>query len=145
MYRMAIVVSISTLLVGCSGMGAAKLKSGVKFVACADAPNCVSSQDTNLDRRIEAIRYTGTRAGAQQLMTKIVGGMQGAQIVSQQDGYLHATFTSATLGFIDDLELLFPPQKFIDVRSGSRAGYYDLGANRKRVEAIRKAFNDRQP
>lgn len=29
----------------------------------------------------------------------------------------------------------------IDFRSASRVGYSDLGANRKRMEAIRKEFN----
>ncbi|MEZ5467356.1 MAG: DUF1499 domain-containing protein [Lysobacterales bacterium] len=43
--------------------------------------------------------------------------------------------------FIDDIELRFDDAAGqIQVRSGSRVGYSDLGVNRKRVEALRKAW-----
>lgn len=148
MYRMAIGVltSAGLLLGGCSSMGTAQLRSpDGRLAPCADAPHCVSSQDAIPARRIEAIAYAGTREGAQQLLSHILKEMEGARIVSDVPGYIHATFTSKLFGFVDDLELQFPSQKWVDVRSSSRTGYYDLDANRSRVEAIRKAFNDRQP
>jgi len=48
------------------------------------------------------------------------------------------------MGFVDDLELQLRPQDaLIAVRSASRLGYGDLGANRRRVEALRAALAER--
>jgi uncharacterized protein (DUF1499 family) len=61
--------------------------------------------------------------------------------VTQRDGYLHVEFTSATMGFVDDVEfVLDAPARTIHVRSSSRLGYRDFGVNRERVEKIRSAF-----
>jgi uncharacterized protein (DUF1499 family) len=61
-------------------------------------------------------------------------------IIVEKRNYVHAEFTSARLGFVDDLELyLPPPMACIHVRSAARIGVRDFGINRARVEAIRKA------
>jgi uncharacterized protein (DUF1499 family) len=45
------------------------------------------------------------------------------------------------MGYVDDVEFsLDPAASVIHVRSASRLGESDLGANRKRIEAIRVAF-----
>ena len=44
------------------------------------------------------------------------------------------------MGFVDDVEFLFPKEKIIHVRSASRIGYSDFGANRRRVEHLRELF-----
>lgn len=129
----------------CSGMGSAKLRAADGRFAECDRPNCRSSQSANPARRVEPIRYSITREAAQQLMAKVILAMNNAQIVAQQPGYIHAVFKSETFGFVDDVELEFPPQKFIDVRSSSRTGYYDFGVNRERVETLRKSFTNRLP
>lgn len=141
-----LISAMTLLLSGCSSFGSPALRSaGGKLAPCDGGPHCVSSQSDNESRRIEPIRYTGTRAAAQQAMSKIISGMQNAKIVSEQPGYIHATFTSSLMGFVDDVELLFPNEKLIHVRSSSRTGYYDFGVNRNRVEELRRAFNERQP
>ena len=49
---------------------------------------------------------------------------------------------SARFRFVDDLEFYLDRlEKKIHVRSASRVGKYDFGANRRRVEAIRRAFD----
>ena len=51
-------------------------------------------------------------------------------------------FTTSVMGFVDDVEFLNEPANGqMSVRSASRVGYSDLGANRKRIEAIRTALN----
>jgi len=46
------------------------------------------------------------------------------------------------MGFIDDVELLFVrTEQLIQVKSASRVGKSDLGANRKRVELLRDSLN----
>ncbi len=60
-------------------------------------------------------------------------------MVTKTDSYLHVEFTSRWMRFTDDLEFqLVADQGVIHVRSASRIGYSDLGANRDRVEKIRQ-------
>jgi uncharacterized protein (DUF1499 family) len=60
------------------------------------------------------------------------------QIRNQQKNYIHAVAITAFFKFVDDVEFHFRPEEGrIDMRSESRVGYSDLGANRKRLEKIR--------
>jgi uncharacterized protein (DUF1499 family) len=44
---------------------------------------------------------------------------------------------------VDDVKFLFSAdQPVIDVRSASRVGYYDFGMKRRRIEDIRKRWNE---
>ena len=63
-----------------------------------------------------------------------------AQVIvrDQGDGYLYAQFTTRWMTFVDDLELWVDPvNNVVQVRSASRLGESDLGANRARIEALR--------
>ncbi|MBW2641103.1 MAG: DUF1499 domain-containing protein, partial [Deltaproteobacteria bacterium] len=47
--------------------------------------------------------------------------------------------------FIDDLELYFNSSNgIISIRSASRVGYWDFGANRRRVELLRSELRTKQ-
>ena len=66
------------------------------------------------------------------------------KVVMRTDQYLHAEFTSAMLRFVDDVELnLRSEAAIIAVRSASRVGYYDFGANRSRIEKLREQLRGR--
>jgi uncharacterized protein (DUF1499 family) len=70
-----------------------------------------------------------------------VKSLPGTEITSATENYLSAECTSGIFGFVDDLELqLRPDQSEIAIRSASRVGRSDLGANRKRVELLRAKF-----
>ena len=59
----------------------------------------------------------------------------------RDERYLWATFSSRVFRFVDDLELrMDAPARAIHVRSSSRIGRTDFGANRKRVETLRAGF-----
>jgi uncharacterized protein (DUF1499 family) len=65
----------------------------------------------------------------------------GGTIEEERDGYLRAIVTSRVFRFVDDLECrMVVAVGVIHVRSASRVGYWDLGVNRKRVEALREMF-----
>jgi uncharacterized protein (DUF1499 family) len=67
--------------------------------------------------------------------------MRDAEVITETENYIHATFTSRIFRFVDDVEFYFMRDApVIHVRSASRVGYSDLGVNRKRVEKIRQAF-----
>jgi uncharacterized protein (DUF1499 family) len=150
MSKMAIVVlislvSLSTVNVAHSADPMLRGADG-KLASCDGVgPHCVSSTSREAGRYVAPIRFSGSSAAAQQAMSKIVGGFVGAKIVEQSPGYIHAEFTSTLLRFVDDVELVFADSQPIQVRSSSRIGYYDFGANRARVEALRKAFGEVLP
>ena len=102
------------------------------LAACPESPNCVSSYENSEEHSIAAL--DGNLSQIQQILLT----MDGANIVEQSGNYLYAEFTSSLMGYVDDVEFLYDaPSNSTHVRSASRLGYSDLGANRKRVEAIR--------
>jgi uncharacterized protein (DUF1499 family) len=55
---------------------------------------------------------------------------------------MQLTATTPTLGFTDDVQLLFvPKQQLIQVRSSSRLGISDMGTNARRVEYLREQLS----
>ena len=75
----------------------------------------------------------------------IVDGMEGAQVVKSEPGYLYAQFTTKLMKYVDDVEFWFDPAaNVIQVRSASRVGRGDMGVNRKRIEAVRAALEARK-
>lgn len=58
--------------------------------------------------------------------------------------YLSATFQSALFGFVDDVELRFDStSNLLHLRSASRVGRSDFGANLKRVEKLKANISAR--
>ncbi len=110
---------------------------------CPDKPNCVSTQATQPDKVREPIPYTGTLADAKEKMKQTIAGMSRTKLVSEEQNYLHYTFKTFPIPFIDDVEFLFDDEaKLIHYRSASRVGHSDLGVNSKRMKKVVKAFNE---
>ncbi len=127
---------------GCAPPGAPGL--GVldgKLKPCPGSPNCVSSQSTEARHAMEAIPYATSLREAREKLRRIIEGMERTNVVTEREDYLHAEFRSALFRFVDDVEFyLDDARKLIHFRSASRAGYYDFGVNRRRMESIRKQF-----
>ena len=105
------------------------------------SPNAVSSQADDPSRRVEPLPFTGDPAVAMHKLRGVIEAMPRTRIVRVEVNYLHAAFTSRIFRFVDDVEFLADPEaSVIHVRSASRVGYSDMGANRARVEAIRQAY-----
>lgn len=119
---------------------------GVKdgqLAACPGTPNCVSSQSPVADseHHTAPLSYATSPEKAMAVLKSIVESMDRTKIVTAEGNYLYAEFTSAIMGFVDDVEFyLDEAQSVIHVRSASRLGKSDLGVNRKRVEEIRSQF-----
>lgn len=113
-----------------------------QLAACPASPNCVSSQASDPGHHVAAMTYGSDSQAAITKMQQVIEAMEGAEIISTTYDYLYAEFTSQLMGFVDDLECYFPPEKqLIHIRSASRLGQSDLGANRARVEELRQRFN----
>ena len=111
-------------------------------------PNSVSSQAAlypDAPQRdfaaIQPFALHGDAARSIERLRSIVAALPGARIIESKPDYLYAQVTSHGLRFVDDTEFWFSPQEnVIHVRSASRLGRRDFHVNRKRVEAIRAAY-----
>lgn len=115
-----------------------------KFIQCPDRKNCVSSEDKkNSSHYVEPIKCKTPKVADDLKVLKKVIQNAGGLLQTEKDGYAAFTFTSKVFGFIDDLEIRHDEMnKIIHIRSASRVGYSDRGVNSKRVEIIRKLFNE---
>jgi len=109
-----------------------------KFTAARTwKPNWVSSQAAVDDKHyIAPIKLGGDAGAAMQRVAKAVGALPRARIVEHKGPYLYAEFSTALMGYTDDVEF-FADGKVVHVRSSSRLGVRDFNVNRKRVEGLR--------
>ncbi len=109
-----------------------------KFTAAASwKPNWVSSQVAVDDKHyIAPIKVAGDPAAVVQQAARAVAAQPRAKIVQHKGPYLYAEFSTALMGYTDDVEF-FADGKVLHVRSSSRLGVRDFNVNRKRVEALR--------
>ena len=99
---------------------------------CPESPNCVSSFESDEEHSIAALDATLAQ------IQRVVLALDEANIVEQSSDYMYVEFTSRLMGYVDDVEFLYDSaSNQTHVRSASRLGYSDLGANRIRIEAIR--------
>lgn len=116
-----------------------------RLKAPATTPNSVSSQATlwqghpmQLTAQIAPLPLRGAPGEALLRLRLTVQAMPGATVVTHRADYLYVRFSTRWLGFVDDAEFWADPaQRVIQVRSASRLGVSDLGANRARIERIR--------
>ena len=127
------------LLAACAGEPPSGLgvQNG-RLAPCPDSPNCVNSFSSGGHDAIAPL------AADIREIERVLLGLRRANIVKVDGNYLHAEFTSRFMGFVDDVEFLFvPSERLTHVRSASRLGYSDFGANRDRIEALRATLTTR--
>ena len=111
------------------------------FPPCPDSPNCVSSLSEDKRHFVDPFTYDGTIEKARQKLIKILEKTRRTHLVTNEKNYLHVEFRSFLFRFVDDVQFFLPPdESVIHIKSASRSGYYDFGANRRRVERLRAAF-----
>jgi uncharacterized protein (DUF1499 family) len=106
---------------------------------CPNLPNCVSSQAPKHDvlHRVEPLRFACDRAAVMAALLRAVERTPGLRILERDDHYVHAVVRSPVLRFPSDLELVADVRTgLLHVRSSSRYGRSDLGANRRRAEEL---------
>jgi len=103
---------------------------------CPSTPNCVNSADTDAGHAIDVLVPANTMTIT--AVAQLLNSQPGTTVITQKQNYLHATIRTRVWGFIDDLEIFQRDSSAsLHVRSASRLGVSDLGANRKRVESLR--------
>lgn len=139
--RNAIPLILVLTLAGCEAAPGESPVKQTPLDPCPSTPNCVNSLDTDPDHRIAPLNYKNDGEKAMNRLKDLVKKMDGAKIISSTSDGFQAEFSTKLFGFVDDVSFLLREEdRAIHVRSASRVGYWDLGANRKRVEKIREVF-----
>lgn len=114
-----------------------------RLAACDAAPHCVCSdagEGGDSTHSVAAIVLPTVDDTTRWRIVREVLAASGGTVNREEQSYLHATYTSRLFRFVDDLELRMDGAQ-LHIRSTSRVGYSDLGANRQRVEDLRARLN----
>lgn len=84
-------------------------------------------------------------AAAREHLLAILDSLPRVGITKRESDSLRCTFRSRLFGFIDDVDFVFiqtdeTGRGVVHFRSASRTGYWDLGANRRRMEVFGRRF-----
>jgi uncharacterized protein (DUF1499 family) len=110
-----------------------------KLAPCPDSPNCVSTEASDEGHATAPFVLEMPPERAWPLVREAVESLPGTVVVRATDDYLHAESTTPLMRYVDDLELLLQGDRGrIAVRSASRVGWSDMGANRERVWQLRR-------
>ena len=112
---------------------------------CPKTPNCVSSVETGQRHFVEPLRFADSAKDAQYRLLRILNDLKRVRVVTFEENVIKAEFLSSIFGFVDDVEFYFDDRKkIIHVKSASRLGFSDLGTNRRRIEMIRRRFENKE-
>jgi uncharacterized protein (DUF1499 family) len=101
----------------------------------------VLSEGADAEHAIAPLPYRGDRAASEAALAAALAKLPNTSLQRRQGDYWLASSVSALFRFLDDVEFRFDDASaVVHVRSASRVGYSDLGANRKRIEALRAAY-----
>lgn len=136
------VQAVLILVIAGGGSGSPTLSSGVSpsgLTGCPHSPNCVSTEAQDEKHKIKPFRLKGNFETRWPFVHRVVASIPRTAVVTATDNYIHAQCKSLIFRFVDDLELFLDPSTgIVSIRSASRTGYSDFGANRRRVESLRQ-------
>lgn len=114
-------------------------RDGVMMLGdCTNTSNCEVSSGGRSSKSVDEFSITLAPAEAVARMARIVESVPGMKVEQYNERYLHATSTSKIMRFVDDVEFLINDnENALLVRSASRLGKSDLGANAKRIANLR--------
>lgn len=140
---MGVVLLGALLGIGCAGSMPEGLgvSAAGQLAPCPESPNCVSSMAPDEEHRIAALAISGDPGDAWSALEALLESTPRVSVVSIRDDYMHAEFTTRLMRFVDDVEFRMAADgSEIAVRSASRVGHSDMGANRDRIEWIRETL-----
>jgi uncharacterized protein (DUF1499 family) len=104
-------------------------------------PNNVSSQAKVDDKKVATLAFKETPEATMTAIKKAVETYGGATVKEESDSYLYVVFTTSLMKYNDDVEFwLDTENKQVHFRSSSRAGYSDMGLNRKRYDDLAELY-----
>lgn len=111
---------------------------GEPLPPCGTAPNCVSSQEAREDFQVAPLVASATQWRA---LVDTLRSWDDWSVTFADERFIQAVAITPLMRFRDDVQLRYDAEAgVIHVRSSSRLGYGDMGANRARVERLRAAL-----
>lgn len=114
-----------------------------QFAPCPDTPTCVSTQAPVSDQghNLAPIPFSGTAEAAKSRLLRVLQTMPRTTILTDTESYVHVEMRTLVLGVADDAEFFIDSaSQTIQLRASTRGGFYDWGNNRRRMETIRRQF-----
>ena len=106
---------------------------------CGTKPNCVSTGDSREAYYVAPFEMKEKDEVTWIKIASVLNKLEGFDVVESSSVYHRIEFTSKFLKYIDDVEFFLDKEKnVIKIRSQSREGYWDLGANRRRVTLLQE-------
>lgn len=135
-----LLLAIALFVFGCSHDDAGD-DTMATISSCPSKPNCVSSTDADEAHSIAPLDVGDDKDAAFLRLRGVMDAMARTKLVGEEEDYLHYEVRSRIMRYVDDVECGYNAERgVIDLRSASRVGYSDMGVNRKRVKAIRAAY-----
>ncbi|MQX54420.1 DUF1499 domain-containing protein [Alcanivorax sediminis] len=104
---------------------------------CPNSPNCVSSLSGSKDHWVAPLEVSDNRESSLQRVQSVLDSLPRVEYDVVGQSRIQARFKSLVMRFTDDVTFYVRENGVVEVRSASRIGYWDLGANRRRVESLR--------
>jgi uncharacterized protein (DUF1499 family) len=111
---------------------------------CPNKPNCFSTE-----KKDDAAHYITPIKISQDISIELdslhilkdtIRDM-GGSIEDESEDYFASTFESGVFGFVDDFEIrIDTKENLIHIRSASRVGHSDMGANKKRIKLLKQLY-----
>ena len=115
----------------------------VKLAPSLDGSNCVCNRAASDPRCVASFAVSEDPAAEFLRVSDWLSSLRRTVVLTATDEYAHATYRSRLLSDcrtqlgLDHLELrLCTEHAMIHIRSTSQYGFYDFGANRKRIEKL---------
>jgi uncharacterized protein (DUF1499 family) len=111
---------------------------------CPERPSCVVSRPDAGDAAVDPLPGAGAPLASHRLLLAVLRALPEARITADDGRHVTTVFRSPVLRLRDDVRFVIRDDGAIDVRSVSRVGWWDLGANRRRVETLRGLLEAKQ-
>jgi uncharacterized protein (DUF1499 family) len=114
----------------------------LQLQACPNKPNCINTEYPEQTSHYRPpLTYSEQKPELVISRVKNIILEMGGLIIEESKFNLSATFTSSFFGFVDDFDIrLNHPEHQLHIRSASRSGYSDFGANKRRVDKFSMLF-----
>ncbi|MDE0930390.1 MAG: DUF1499 domain-containing protein [Halioglobus sp.] len=125
---------LTTILFGCTS-APEQPSADTVLPPCGMLPNCVNSDSGTGGSAIAPLQATVEQWHA---LKRWLAQQDNWTITAETDDFVQAVVKTPLMQFRDDVQLAFNQQAGdIQVRSSSRLGISDMGANRTRIESLR--------
>ena len=131
----AIAVYVTVIwLVGCTS-SPDQPQAGASLPACGSLPNCVNSESGSGGKAVAPLQATEQQW---QQLKQWLAAQPDWTVTNDAGDFVQAVVKTPLMRYRDDVQLRYVKDAgVIHVRSSSRLGIGDMGANRKRVEMLR--------